>query len=108
MLVTLSAGRPPQRHLITFTKAELNAILSLYSYQVAKGAWRDYAVDVTRDLAAVSMFKSAHEQPVASVLKLPANTSTGFVFEIFLDKKRLSRTPDLHKALEPLQESLLN
>jgi hypothetical protein len=35
------AGRRPQ----FFTRAEMNQLLGLYSRNVARGVWRDYAID---------------------------------------------------------------
>ena len=34
-----------ERNLVYFSKLELTSILNLYSKQVAKGKWRDYAID---------------------------------------------------------------
>lgn len=107
MLVSLTTSRPTSsKHIVTFTRAELNAVMSLYSFQVSKGDWRDYALDFTRGMAAFSAFRHAHEQPLVSVVKIPANTATGFLFEVFIEKQRLSRTPFLEKALEELKVSL--
>jgi hypothetical protein len=111
MLLTLAAPtRPPAppKHAVTFTKAELNAVLSLYSLQVSQGSWRDYALDFTRDMACFSAFRHAKDTPLVTVLKIPANTTTGFVFEIYLERKRLSRTPFLEKALDELKSNILN
>lgn len=109
MVLTLSTTRPPSKSgpaAITFSRAELNAILSVYGFQVARGEWRDYAMDFRRDMAAFSAFRQSGEQPIMAVLKLPANTATGFVFEVLLDKKRLSRSAFLDRALEELRSSL--
>ncbi|HEV2336134.1 MAG TPA: DUF2794 domain-containing protein, partial [Stellaceae bacterium] len=34
-----------QRHPLYFTRSELNQLLGLYSRNVARGIWRDYAID---------------------------------------------------------------
>lgn len=107
MLVNLQPVRSTTIHHIAFTKAELNAILAIYSFQVSKGNWRDYAIDFTKELAMFSIYRHAHETPLASIVKLPANTSTGFVFEVFFERKRLSRTPDLSKALDALKVTVI-
>lgn len=107
MLIELQPGNAYSRHHVTFTKPELNAILSVYSFQVAKNHFRDYAIDFTKAMAMFSFFRHAHENPLASIVKLPANTATGFVFEVFFERKRLSRTPDLSRALDALKETFI-
>ncbi len=97
---------PPLRHAVTFSKNELNAILSLYSYQVAKGKWRDYAMDFLKHMAVFSIFRHSAEQPLVSIIKTPGNTSSGYIYELFFEKKRLSRSADLAVALQSLHDRL--
>jgi hypothetical protein len=108
MVLTLMGTRPAKSGptAVTFSRAELNAILSLYGHQVTRGHWRDYALDFTRDMAAFSAFRKSGEQAFVAILKIPSNTKTGYVFEILLDKKRLSRSAFLDRALEDLRSSL--
>lgn len=106
MLVSLLPSKSGLKHAVTFTKHELNAVLNVYTYQVMKGIWRDYAMDFTRTMAVFSIFKHSGEQPLASVVKIPSNTATGFVYEVFYDRKRLTRTPFIDKALEALRETI--
>jgi hypothetical protein len=107
MLTQIQTLRAPVKHQVTFTKAELNAILSIYSFQVAKGSWRDYAIDFTKSMAMFSIFRHAHENPLASVVKTPSNTASGYVFEVFYDRKRLGRAADLAPVLDALKESFI-
>ncbi len=106
MLVSLLPRKSGLKHAVTFTKLELNGVLSVYTYQVMKGSWRDYAIDFTRSMAVFSIFRHTKEQPVATVVKMPGNTATGYVYEVFYDRKRLSRTPFIDKALEALRETI--
>lgn len=106
MVVQMAAQRSSSKGFVAFTKAELNAILSIYSYQVAKGTWRDYAMDFLKSMAVFSIFRHTAEQPLVSIVKIPANTSSGYIFECFFDKKKLSRTPDLGAALQALRDAI--
>ncbi len=113
MLITLD--RPLAKTtapIVTFTKHELKAISAVYSTYLAKGIWRDYALDFEREMAAFSFFRHAHEQPQAAVIKTSGNTATGWIFEVLHDRKTLSRTPFLDKALASLhgflEQSLTN
>ena len=55
-----------------FDRAELTRILDLYGRMVAAGYWRDYAIEMQRDVAAFSAFRRAAERPEYRVEKRPA------------------------------------
>ena len=57
--------------IVSFTRAELNAILNLYGRMVAAGEWRDYAIDFGRDRAVFSVFRHASEMPLYRIEKHP-------------------------------------
>lgn len=109
MLVSLDRARTAstQSQWVSFTKSELGAIVSVYSTQVARGEWRDYALDFERQMAVFSIFRHAHDQPLAAIIKLPGNTSTGYLFEVMVERKRVARTPFLDRALEALREAAI-
>ena len=44
---------------VTFSRRELDRILSLYGRKVAAGEWRDYSIDFLRDRAVFSVFRRA-------------------------------------------------
>lgn len=55
-----------------FDRAELTRILDLYGRMVAAGHWRDYAIEMQRDVAAFSAFRRSAERPEYRVEKRPA------------------------------------
>jgi Protein of unknown function (DUF2794) len=55
-----------------FDRSELTRILDLYGRMVAAGHWRDYAIEMKRDVAAFSAFRRATERPEYRVEKRPA------------------------------------
>jgi hypothetical protein len=61
-------GRSP---VISFNKRELNEIFGLYGAMVARGEWRDYAIDMLRDRAVFSVFRRASERPLYVIEKRP-------------------------------------
>ena len=65
-----SGGRDPPFQS-AFSRQELNAILALYGRKVAKGEWRDYAIDIMRDKAVFSVFRKASEFPLYRIEKDP-------------------------------------
>ncbi len=61
---------PPQQ--IAFDRKELNLILDLYGMHVARGEWRDYAMDFSEDMATFCIFRRSSEQPLYRIVKNPA------------------------------------
>ncbi len=60
---------PGQR--VTFSRRELDRILSLYGRMVAAGEWRDYAIDFLKDRAVFSVFRRSSEVPIYRIEKNP-------------------------------------
>ena len=56
---------------VTFSRRELDRILSLYGRKVAAGEWRDYAIDFLKDRAVFSVFRRASEVPIYRIEKDP-------------------------------------
>jgi hypothetical protein len=56
---------------VTFSRRELDRILSLYGRKVAAGEWRDYAIDFLKDRAVFSVFRHASEMPIYRIEKDP-------------------------------------
>ena len=64
---------PSQRRgSVFFDRPELNQLLRLYGQMVAKGEWRDYAIDGLGEFAVFSIFRRASEQPLYRIEKRPA------------------------------------
>lgn len=57
---------------VTFHRRELDQILRIYSFMVAAGEWRDYAIDHLRDRAVFSVFRRTSEVPLFQIIKTPA------------------------------------
>jgi hypothetical protein len=57
------------RRTLYFTRAELNQLLGLYSRNVARGIWRDYAIDHRDGQALFSVFRHTHESAVYTIVK---------------------------------------
>jgi len=57
---------------VAFDRQELQRILDLYGRMVAAGRWRDYAMDLGRDVAIFACFRRAAERPEYRIEKRPA------------------------------------
>jgi hypothetical protein len=63
---------PPRGGRVFFERRELDRILRLYGQMVARGEWRDYAIDGLADAAVFSVFRRASEAPLYRIEKRPA------------------------------------
>lgn len=68
-ITKLNVSTAPQ---VSFTRVELDRILSLYGRMVAAGLWKDYALNLGAKTASFSGFRRAAENPEARIVKDPA------------------------------------
>lgn len=66
-----TSATSPKFSEVHFQRNELDAILWLYGRMVAKGEWRDYAIDATREKAVFSIFRRTSEMPLYRIEKTP-------------------------------------
>ena len=57
------------KSIIFFSKYELSSILNLYSKQVSKGFWKDYALDSRMNTAIFSIYRHSHDKPIYQIIK---------------------------------------
>lgn len=69
--LTLVKKSPPREPDISFTRAELEAILSVYGRKVIEGEWRDYAIGTFREVAVFAVHRRTSEQPLFRIEKRP-------------------------------------
>lgn len=101
--------RSPRRTLY-FTRSELNQLLGLYSRNVARGVWRDYAIDHRDGQALFSVFRHTHESAVYTIVKSigpGANNAAGEAqFTVLSGRQRLRAGASLAEALEFFRSKL--
>jgi hypothetical protein len=56
---------------VFFERRELNLILNLYSFMVARGEWRDYAIGHDQESCSFAVFRRAADQPLYRIVKAP-------------------------------------
>ena len=67
----LAPYRSPPAHNTFFNRRELDQILRVYGHMVAKGEWRDYAIDDSPEQVMFSVFRRASENPLYRIVKCP-------------------------------------
>ncbi len=82
---------------IYFLKIELASILNIYSKNVSKGIWKDYALDCNQNSAIFSIYRSSFERAVLEIHK--KKVSNGFEYLIMKNKKIIYTSKNLTKVL---------
>jgi len=104
-LFRLSEHRRRQK-AIFFTRRELNQLLSLYSRQVARGEWRDYAIDQREGAALFSVFRHTQESALYTVVKTAPGTGRHGDFTLLSGRHRLAAGEGLAEVLSGLHSKL--
>src|SRR6266849_2755156 len=99
MVLALGDYRAKHRTLY-FTRSELNQLLGLYSRNVARGMWRDYAIDHRDGLALFSVFRHTHESAAYTIVKSVAAGSGQAEFIVLNGRQRLRAARNLDEVLE--------
>ncbi len=99
---------PGSADVVSFQRAELNIILSLYGRMVAAGEWRDYGISSLRDVAVFSVFRRTAEHPLYRIEKRPKLRSRqGEYAVIGMEGQILKRGHDLRTVLRVLERKLI-
>ncbi len=91
---------------IFFTRPEFNQLLALYSRQVMRGEWRDYAIDQHDGAALFSMYRRSQESPLYTVVKTAPGTSRHGDFTLWSGRQRIATAATLGDVLARLQRKL--
>jgi hypothetical protein len=59
-----------RQHGVSFDRGELEQLLALYSRRVARGEWKDYAIDHGAGMAVFSVFRRADDRPLFAIAKI--------------------------------------
>jgi hypothetical protein len=107
LLPPLSGGTPAPEQ-VSFDRAELSVILSLYGRMVAAGEWRDYGMSFLRELAVFSVFRRAAEHPLYRIEKRPRlRGRQGQYAVVAMDGRVLKRGNDLRQVIGVLERRLI-
>jgi Protein of unknown function (DUF2794) len=105
--MVLALGDYRSRHrTLYFTRPELNQLLGLYSRHVARGEWRDYAIDHRDGMALFSVFRHTHEAPAYSIIKTAPAQSRPSEFIVQSGRQKLRVSRSLAEVLEFFQSRL--
>jgi len=98
------------RRTLYFTRSELNQLLGLYSRNVARGIWRDYAIDHRDGQALFSVFRHTQEAATYTIVKSASPGSKEGAgqadFIVLSGRQRLRVAKTLDDALEFFRSKL--
>lgn len=98
-LIRFADYKRPGRHVF-FDRSELNQLLSLYSRRVARGEWRDYAIDLKPGMAVFSVFRHSQERPLYAVVKRAAAPDRAPDYLILNGRQKLKSGATLAELLD--------
>jgi len=97
----LTFGDYRTRHrTVYFTRSELNQLLGLYSRQVARAVWRDYAIDHRDGMALFSVFRHSHAAAAYHIAKIAGSGPHPPQFVVLCGRQRLRVSRSLAEALD--------
>jgi Protein of unknown function (DUF2794) len=96
----------PTRRTLYFTRSELNQLLGVYSRNVARGVWRDYAIDHRDGLALFSVFRHTQESAAYTIVKAAVPSGGGPEYAVLCGRQRLRASRDLTDALDVFRSKL--
>lgn len=104
-LICLAEHRRNQRHTY-FDRRELNKLLSLYSRRVARGEWRDYAIDHGPGMAVFSVFRHSQDRPIFAIAKRLAPGGRTADYVVLNGPTRLTSGTSIDEVLVVLDPKL--
>lgn len=82
--------------------------MNLYGRMVTAGHWRDYAIDLNRDVAIFSAFRRAAERPEFRIEKRPSLRNRQGMWALFAETGViLRRGHELGPVLAPVERRLM-
>lgn len=94
------------RHTLYFTRAELNQLLGIYSRNVIRGIWRDYAIDHRDGQALFSVFRHTHESAIFTIVKSAGGSIGEAHFTVLSGRQRVCVGSTLAEALDYFRSKL--
>jgi len=88
-----------EKEKISFSKNDLNLIISIYSKNVSNGIWKDYSINFERNYAEFSIYKHTHASPEFSIVKNKKK-----IFSIYSRQQELKKSRYIKDVLDILKK----
>lgn len=104
-VIRLSERKNKQRQ-VSFSRFELNRLLSIYSRRVIRGEWKDYAIDLGRGSARFSIFGSVSAQPIYTIVKCGTSAKGMGEFTVYNAGRRIKCGRSITDVLDIFEREL--
>ena len=88
-----------EKEKVTFSKKDLNSIISIYSQKVSNGIWKDYSINFEKNYAEFSIYRHSYASPEFSIIKNKKN-----IFYIYSRKQELRKSKYIKDILNVLKK----
>ena len=84
---------------VTFSKKDLNSIISIYSQKVSNGVWKDYSINFEGNYAEFSIYKHTCASPEFSIVKNKKK-----IFSVYSRQEELKKSKYIKDVLDVLKK----
>ena len=88
-----------EKEKVSFSKNDLNLIISIYSKNVSNGIWKDYSINFERNYAEFSIYRHSYASPEFSIVKNKKK-----IFFIYSRKQELKKSKYIKDVLDVLRK----
>ena len=88
-----------EKEKVTFSKKDLNSIISIYSQKVSNGIWKDYSINFEKNYAEFSIYKHTYASPEFSIVKNKKK-----IFSIYSRTQELKKSKCIKDVLDILKK----
>ena len=88
-----------EKEKVTFSKKDLNSIISIYSKKVSNGIWKDYSINFEKNYAEFSIYKHTYASPEFSIVKNKKK-----IFSIYSRTQELKKSKYIKNVLDVLKK----
>ena len=88
-----------EKEKVSFSKNDLNLIISIYSKNVSNGIWKDYSINFEKNYAEFSIYKHSYAFPEFSIVKNKKK-----IFFIYSRKQELKKSKYIKDVLNVLRK----
>lgn len=106
MSLVLLADYQRKGRRVFFNRLDLNLLLAIYSRQVGRGVWRDYAIDHRGNMAIFSIYRRSQEQPLFAVHKVILKGDKEANYVLVSRNRQLASSRHLTDVIETLGRQL--
>ena len=88
-----------EKEKVSFSKNDLNLIISIYSKNVSNGIWKDYSINFEKNYAEFSIYRHSYAFPEFSIVKNKKK-----LFFIYSRKQELKKSKYIKDVLDILRK----